>query len=140
MILTTGFIDHASISEYCGVVSTCIVSGLSIFKDILAAIKDITGGKVGAYQAEISKNVTEALDTLSEEAGNLGANCVMGIRIEFGVFSPGEKGTVAAIIVYGTAVKLRDSRSSLYSAPPRTEQSEVVKKTVPSGAGFDWKR
>jgi len=107
MIITTSFIPHEYIAEYCGVVSGTVVSGIGFGKDWIASIKDITGGRIGGYEKSIEGVRDKAVSIMEQEAQRKGADAIIMVRMSFEVFSPSEKGTVVGGIVYGTAVKLK---------------------------------
>lgn len=135
MIATTAFIDHKEIKQYLGVISESAVGGLSILKDFFAVLKDITGGRVEAYEQEITRLADAALDKVKEQAKRLGADAVIGIHFSFGVFSPSERGTVACVVCSGTAVKLRAKET-----PPLAEENGIPRGPASRlGSGFDWR-
>lgn len=52
---TTPTLEGQSIVEYCGVVTGEAILGANIFRDFFAGIRDIVGGRSGAYEKELSK-------------------------------------------------------------------------------------
>lgn len=69
-------------------------------RDIVAGLRNIVGGEVVEYTKLLAEAREQALDRMVEEAGNLGANAVVGLR-----FSTAEIMQHAAeILAYGTAV------------------------------------
>ena len=64
MILsTTPQIEGHSIREYKGIVTGETIIGANMFKDLFAGIRDIVGGRAGAYE----KVLSEAKDTSMQE-------------------------------------------------------------------------
>ena len=55
IITTTNSIEGKSINQYCGVVIGEAIMGANVFKDLFASIRDIVGGRSGAYEAELTK-------------------------------------------------------------------------------------
>jgi uncharacterized protein YbjQ (UPF0145 family) len=75
MILsTTPQIEGQTIASYLGVVTGEAVLGANIFKDLFASIRDIVGGRSGAYEKELKKTRDFAFEAIREEATALGAN------------------------------------------------------------------
>ena len=144
MIITTGYIDHRDIKEYCGIVTANLVEGLNFARDFLASIKDFTGGRIEGYEKMLGRCEDEAFSQLVQNASQVGADAVMGVRFNLGIFSPHEKGTVIGISVYGTAVKLKQGNPAIKnpdggscdSQPDNTSRREFV--TPVNGIGFEW--
>jgi uncharacterized protein YbjQ (UPF0145 family) len=78
------------------------VLGANIFKDLFASVRDIVGGRSGTYENELRKARQIALDELSEQARELGANAVVGIDLDYEVL--GEKNGMLMVSASGTAV------------------------------------
>ena len=52
---TTPTLEGQPITEYCGVVTGEAILGANIFRDFFAGIRDIVGGRSGAYEKELRK-------------------------------------------------------------------------------------
>lgn len=70
-----------------------------------ASIRDIVGGRSGAYEKELRKAREIAFEELSEQAKALGANAVVGIDIDYETV--GKDSSMLMVSVSGTAVKTR---------------------------------
>ena len=106
MILsTTPSIEGHPISRYHGVVTGEAILGANMFRDLFAGIRDIVGGRSGAYEKELRKAREIAFEELSAAAAELGANAVVGIDLDYEVV--GDKGAMMMVSVSGTAVRLR---------------------------------
>jgi uncharacterized protein YbjQ (UPF0145 family) len=101
-ISTTPTLEGQRIVRYCGIVSGEVILGANIFKDLLANIRDLVGGRSGAYEKELRKARRLALDELSGQAAELGANAVVGVDIDYEVL--GEKNGMLMVTASGTAV------------------------------------
>ena len=101
---TTHSIDGKEIKEYIGVVTGEAISGANFLKDLMASLKDFTGGRSGAYEEELSKARNIAFDEMNEKALKMGANAVVGIDIDYGTL--GDTGSMLMASVNGTAVKI----------------------------------
>ena len=100
---TTHSIDGEKIKEYLGVVTGEAISGANFIKDMMASLRDFTGGRSGAYEQELSKARNIAFDEMNQKARDMGANGVVGIDIDYGTI--GEKGSMLMVSVNGTAIK-----------------------------------
>lgn len=101
-LTTTPSMEGRKITRYCGVVAGEAVLGANIFKDMFASIRDIVGGRSGTYEKELRKARQIALDELSQQAHELGANAVVGIDLDYEVL--GEKSGMLMVSASGTAV------------------------------------
>ena len=89
MILsTTPQIEGHPIREYKGVVTGETIIGANMFKDFLAGIRDIVGGRSGSYE--------------KVRAQALGANAIVGIDIDYETV--GANGSMLMVATSGTAV------------------------------------
>ena len=52
---TTPSVEGRTISEYLGVVTGEAILGANIFKDLFAGVRDIVGGRSGAYEEELRR-------------------------------------------------------------------------------------
>lgn len=52
---TTPTLEGQTIVEYCGVVTGEAILGANIFRDFFAGIRDIVGGRSGAYEKNCVK-------------------------------------------------------------------------------------
>ena len=75
-----------------------------LFKDLFAGIRDIVGGRSGAYESTLREARATALNELKEEARALGADAVIGIDLDYEVL--GQGGSMLMVSASGTAVKL----------------------------------
>ncbi len=104
---TTSSVDGKEIQDYLEVVVGEAILGANIFKDIFGAIRDVVGGRSGAYEKEMGKARKIAFKEMEEQALNLGANGIVGIDIDYEVV--GQQGGMMMVSVSGTAVKFKKS-------------------------------
>ena len=106
---TTPTLEGQTIVEYCGVVTgeaiLEAILGANIFRDFFAGIRDIVGGRSGAYEKELRKAREIAFEELGSQARALGADAVVGIDIDYETV--GQNGSMLMVSVSGTAVKTR---------------------------------
>jgi hypothetical protein len=53
------------------------VVGANLFRDLFAGLRDIVGGRAGAYEKELRKARNLAFEEITEAAQELGANAVV---------------------------------------------------------------
>lgn len=102
---TTSSVEGKSITDYYGVVNGEAIMGANVFKDLFAGLRDIVGGRSGAYEKELRKAREIAFEEVEAAASELGANAVVGIDVDYEVV--GEKGAMLMVCVSGTAVRLK---------------------------------
>lgn len=104
LVTTTPSVEGRKIAEYLGVVTGEAILGANLFRDLFAGIRDIVGGRSSAYEKELRKAREIAFAELTEAAGKLGANAVVGVDIDYEVL--GERNGMLMVSVSGTAVKV----------------------------------
>ena len=104
IITTTPSIEGKNIEEYVGIVMGEAIIGANILKDIFAAVRDVVGGRAGAYEDALRTARQEALREMSNQAAELGANAVVGVDIDYEVL--GKAGSMLMVTSAGTAVKV----------------------------------
>jgi len=67
---TTNTLEGREIEEYLGVVIGEAILGANIFKDLFGAVRDIVGGRAGAYEDELGKARDIAFQEMETEAGS----------------------------------------------------------------------
>jgi uncharacterized protein YbjQ (UPF0145 family) len=78
--------------------------GANIFRDIFAGIRDIVGGRSGAYEEVVQGAREEALREMADRALALGADAVIGVQISYAAL--GASDSMLMVGAVGTAVKL----------------------------------
>ena len=102
---TTNSIEGASIEKYIELVSVNVVVGTNIFSDFGASFTDFFGGLSDTYQNKLEKIYKIGVDKLKLKANRIGANAILGIKIDFDEIS-GKGKSMFMISVIGTAVKI----------------------------------
>jgi uncharacterized protein YbjQ (UPF0145 family) len=103
IISTTPSIEGRSIAEYRGLVTGEAILGANIFKDLFAGIRDIVGGRSGAYEQELAKARSIALEEMEALAVSLGADAVVGVDLDYETVG---QGSMLMVTASGTAVRL----------------------------------
>ena len=101
-LTTTPTLEGKPIRRYLGIVTGEAILGANLFKDFLANIRDIVGGRAGAYERELKRARDIAFEELRAEAEKLGANAVVGIDLDYEVI--GDSGSMLMVSASGTAV------------------------------------
>ena len=105
---TTPTIEGKRMAEYLGLVSGEAILGANIFKDLFAGIRDIVGGRSGAYEEELRKAKQIAIDEMVEQARVLGANAVVGVDLDYETIGIGSGGNMLMVSASGTAVVVEE--------------------------------
>ena len=85
ILTTTPTIEWKHIISYQGIVFGEVISGINLFKDFFASIRDMIWGRSGSYEEELVKARQEALQELTKRAMEKGANAGVGIDIDYEV-------------------------------------------------------
>ena len=102
IITTTNSIEGHSIREYRGVVFGEVITGINVFRDMGAGLRNIFGGRSAGYEEELQQARTAALEELSQRAAAAGANAVVGVDVDYEVL--GADNGMLMVSVSGTAV------------------------------------
>ena len=103
---TTPTLQGRTIREYKGIVTGEAILGANFFKDFLAGIRDVVGGRSAAYEGELASAREIALAEIQQRARDLGANAVVGVDLDYEVL--GQSGGMLMVSASGTAVVLEE--------------------------------
>ena len=98
---TTPSIEGRRITAYHGVVTGATIIGANIFRDIFAGIRDIVGGRSGAYEGALASARETAMSEMQDRARQLGGNAVVGIDLDYEVIN-----NMLMVSASGTAVSV----------------------------------
>ena len=104
IVSTTPTLEGRTIVEYRGLVTGEAILGANIFKDLFAGIRDIVGGRSGAYEQELARARTIAIEEMSAAAQAMGADAIVGVDLDYETV--GQAGSMLMVTASGTAVKL----------------------------------
>jgi uncharacterized protein YbjQ (UPF0145 family) len=104
LVVTTPTIARWRVVEHLGIVSGEAILGANIFRDFLAGIRDIVGGRAAAYENELRKAKAIALQEMSAQAEDLGANAVVSADLDYETIQTGSRGGMLMVSASGTAV------------------------------------
>ncbi|MGH6939548.1 heavy metal-binding domain-containing protein [Hypericibacter sp.] len=102
ILTTTPSIEGFKIRDYRGIVTGETIVGANIFRDFMASITDIVGGRSGAYENALKGAREAAMREMEKAAKEAGGNAIIGIDIDYEVV--GKDGSMLMVSVSGTAV------------------------------------
>ena len=106
IVTTTDGIEGKRVTAYLGIVSGEAVVGTNIFRDLMAGIRDIVGGRAGGYEQELRQAKEAAISEMRDEARRLGADAVVGVDLDYEHLGGGNK-SMLMVTANGTAVRLQ---------------------------------
>jgi len=89
LITTTPTIEGRKILHYRGLVTGETIIGANIFRDILASITDVIGGRSKAYEDALMTARDNAIEEMKNRATLMQANAIVGIDLDYEVFGEG---------------------------------------------------
>ena len=103
MIMTNiNTVPGKKIVEHFGIVQGSTVRAKHIGRDLMAGLKNLVGGELKGYTELLQDSRQEAMDRMSEQARQMGANAVVNIRFATSSVAQG----AAELFAYGTAVRV----------------------------------
>jgi uncharacterized protein YbjQ (UPF0145 family) len=102
IVTTTAIIEGHRITRYAGIVTGEAIIGANIFSDFFARVRDIVGGRAGAYENALADARKIAMQEMEAAAAKLGANAVVGVDLDYEVL--GQTNGMLMVAVSGTAV------------------------------------
>lgn len=108
LLVTTSQIEGRRVVKYLGLVTGEAILGANVFRDFFASIRDIVGGRSAAYEKELRKAKGLALSEMEEEAGELGANAILAVDLDYETISIQNGGEMLMVSASGTAVLLAE--------------------------------
>ncbi len=108
LMSTTSTLEGKKIKEYRGIVFGEVVNGINFTKDFLAGITNFIGGRSKEYEEEIVNARADAVKEMMDRAKKIGANGLVGIKIDVETISVNENGVMLLVVASGTAVVVED--------------------------------
>lgn len=102
IVTTTNSIEGKKVKEYKGIVFGEVVNGVDFVKDIAAGFSNFFGGRSGSYEGELIQAREDAIREMQERANNIGANAVIGVKMDYEVLGQGNN--MLMVTASGTAV------------------------------------
>ena len=104
IVTTTSDVQGRTIVAYHGLVTGEAILGANIFRDLFASVRDVVGGRSGAYEGVLRSARDQAIAEMIEEGRARGADAIVGVDHDYEVI--GKEGSMLMVAASGTAVKL----------------------------------
>merc|ERR1712029_186207 len=104
-LYTTDFALDASGASYKGLIVVNKVKSRNMFADIGAGFKSMVGGEIKSMSKLTRDTRNELIEEACQQATQMGANAITGIRLETNTIFDG----TLDMVLYGTAVSVRRS-------------------------------
>ncbi len=102
IVTTTHGVEGRPVSEYLGIVVGESIIATNIIRDIGATLRDVVGGRSGAYEKKMIEAREIAVREMEELAQEKGADAVVGVDIDYETVG----NNMMMVSASGTAVKL----------------------------------
>lgn len=102
LVTTTPTIEGHPIRNYMGLVTGETIIGANFFKDFMASVRDIVGGRSNSYERVLREAKESAVREMEQRAAQLGANAVVGVDLDYETV--GASGSMLMVTACGTAV------------------------------------
>ena len=99
---TTSILDGKPVKTYLGIVTGEAIIGANIFRDLMATVRDVVGGRSATYEKALAEARQVALAEMEQRAQALGANAVIGVDLDYEVM--GQANGMLMVSASGTAV------------------------------------
>ncbi len=100
LMSTTETIEGKKIIKQLGLVKGNTIRARHIGRDIMAGLRNVVGGEITDYTKMMAESREQALDRMLEDAQNLGANAIVGVKFATSMVMQ----SASEILAYGTAV------------------------------------
>ncbi|PZU60498.1 MAG: hypothetical protein DI547_02485 [Sphingobium sp.] len=104
IVTTTPSIEGRPARQYFGIVTGEVIVGANLFRDLFASVRDIVGGRAGAYEDVLERARDQAIQEMRTRAATMGANAVIGVDLDYEVL--GANGSMLMVSATGTAVRV----------------------------------
>ena len=100
IVVTTPTVPEKTVVRTLGLVRGNTIRARHVGKDIMAGLRSIVGGEVTEYAKLLAESCEQALDRMTDQAEELGANAIISLQFQTSVIMKG----AAEMMAYGTAV------------------------------------
>jgi len=100
LMSTTETIEGKKIVKHLGLVKGNTIRARHIGRDIMAGLRNVVGGEITDYTKMMAESREQALDRMTEDAQNLGANAIVGVKFATSMVMQ----SASEILAYGTAI------------------------------------
>ena len=100
IVVTTPTVPEKTVVRPLGLVRGNTIRARHVGKDIMAGRRSIVGGEVTEYAKLLAESREQAIDRMTDQAEELGANAIISLQFQTSVIMKG----AAEMMAYGTAV------------------------------------
>jgi uncharacterized protein YbjQ (UPF0145 family) len=125
LLTTTETLQGWEIESYLKPLFSNVVVGAGFLSDISAGFTDLFGGRSNSYEKKLQIVNDSALQILQSKASELGANCIIGLKVNVHQIS-GKNVQMFMVSAYGTAVIAK----SITTIKTSNSLKEIDKSTV----------
>jgi uncharacterized protein YbjQ (UPF0145 family) len=100
IVATTETVAGRNVVRTLGLVRGNTIRARHLGRDIKAGLRHLVGGEITDYTKLMGESREQSIDRMVQEAAELGANAVVGVRFTTSMLMGG----AAEILAYGTAV------------------------------------
>ena len=100
IVVTTPTVSEKTVVRTLGLVRGNTIRARHVGKDIMAGLRSIVGGEVTEYAKLLAESREQAIDRMTDQAEELGANAIISLQFQTSVIMKG----AAEMMAYGTAV------------------------------------
>jgi uncharacterized protein YbjQ (UPF0145 family) len=100
IVTTTDILPHRRIVKVLGLVQGSSIRARHVGHDLIAGLKNITGGEITEYTKLMAESREQSMDRMREQAAMLGADAIVGVRF----ITTSVMQSASELLVYGTAV------------------------------------
>lgn len=127
LITTTDSLYGWEIEAYLKPVFASVVIGGNVFADIGASFTDFFGGRSSGYEKRLQLIKDNAIAILNSKASELGANCILGLKVDVDEVS-GKNTQMFMITAVGMAVIAKNAKSQTDSKHLKEIDKDQVKE------------
>lgn len=102
IITTTGSIEGYKIVNYLDIVAGEVALGTDFLRDFAASLADLFGTRGRMYEEKLLEARSSCIREMAERAARIGANAVVGVKIDHEVLQNG----MMLVMATGTAVRV----------------------------------
>jgi uncharacterized protein YbjQ (UPF0145 family) len=102
IVTTTHGLEGHKIKQYLGIVTGETILGANVFRDFMAGITDIVGGRSAAYENSLREARENAIREMQDQARRMGATAIIGVDLDYETVGP--NGGMLMVSATGTAV------------------------------------
>ncbi len=102
------YVPGCDVVQYLGMVQGSSVRAKHLGRDLMAGLKNLTGGELKGYTELLQETRHQAIERMSQEAQSIGANAILNIRLSTASVAAG----AAEVMAYGTAVILQPRQTT----------------------------